>query len=146
MGRIEQTDRYNWKHSLLATLLASGHSLLAIINRYCVPVRQWTWLYQALSVVSMNKIALWINVCAHDWTTKRAIIASDETRVLIPLCRTTSSFTKTAHAVKQWIHLAHSLGFWVSKLIKQFSYFKYQQIHPVQIRENMTDRANVITI
>ena len=27
----------------------------------------------------MNKIALWINVCADDWTAERAIIASNNT-------------------------------------------------------------------
>ena len=50
---------------------------LAIIDNYGVPISQWTWLYQLLLEVSMNKIALWINVCADDWTVERAIIASN---------------------------------------------------------------------
>ena len=43
------------------------YPLLAIIDEYDVPISQWTWLYQALLEVSMNKITLWINVCADDW-------------------------------------------------------------------------------
>ena len=35
-------------------------------------------MYQALLEVSMNKIALLINVCADDWTAEKAIIASNE--------------------------------------------------------------------
>ena len=35
-------------------------------------------MYQALSEVSMNKIALWINICADDWTAERSIIASND--------------------------------------------------------------------
>ena len=33
-------------------------TLLAIIDKYGAPISQWTWLYQALLEVSMNKIAL----------------------------------------------------------------------------------------
>ena len=44
--------------------------LLAIVDKYGVPIGQWACLYQALSEVSMNKIALWINVCSDDWTAK----------------------------------------------------------------------------
>ena len=54
-------------------------SLLAIIDKYGVSISQWTWLYQAFLEVSMNKIALWIYVCADDWTSERAIIASNAT-------------------------------------------------------------------
>ena len=57
----------------IVTLIA----LLAIIDKYGVLITQWTWLYQALSEVSMNKLALWINVCVDDWTAERAIIASN---------------------------------------------------------------------
>ena len=53
----------------------SVKTLLAIIDKYVVPIRQCAWLYQALSEVSVNKIALWINVCTDDWTAKRVIIA-----------------------------------------------------------------------
>ena len=35
-------------------------------------------IVSALSKVSMNKIAVWINVCVDDWTAERAIIASNE--------------------------------------------------------------------
>ena len=31
-----------------------------------------------MSVVSMNKIALWINVCPDDWTAERPIITNNE--------------------------------------------------------------------
>ena len=51
-------------------------SLLAIIDKYVVPISQWTWLYQALLEGWMNMIALWINVFADHWTAERAIIAS----------------------------------------------------------------------
>ena len=57
----------------IVTLIA----LLAIIDKYGVLITQWTWLYQALSEVSMNKLALWINVCVDDWTAERATIASN---------------------------------------------------------------------
>ena len=50
--------------------------LLAIIDKYSAPFNQWTWLYQELLEVSVNIIAFWTNVCAHDWTAKRTIIAS----------------------------------------------------------------------
>ena len=53
-------------------------ALLAIIDKYDFPFSQWAWLYQTLLEVSMNNIAVWINVCADDWTAKRAIIASNE--------------------------------------------------------------------
>ena len=52
--------------------------LLAIIDNYGLVISQWTWLYQALLEMSMNKIALWITVHAGDWTAERAIIASNE--------------------------------------------------------------------
>ena len=52
-------------------------SWLAINDKYGVPISKWTWLYHALLEVSMNGLALWINVCADDWTTERAIIASN---------------------------------------------------------------------
>ena len=51
--------------------------LLAIIDKYTTLIRQCAWLYQVLLEVSMNKKALWINVCADDWTAERAIIASN---------------------------------------------------------------------
>ena len=52
------------------SLFPSFHSLfnkalLAIIDKYGVPVKQWAWLCQAFLEVSMNKIVLWISVCAN---------------------------------------------------------------------------------
>ena len=44
-----------------------------------------SWLYQALSEVSMNKIALWISVCVDDWIAERGIIASN--RIAQVFCR-----------------------------------------------------------
>ena len=52
-------------------------SLLEIIDKYGVLISQWIWLYQALLEVSMNKIALWLNFSADDWTAKRTTIASN---------------------------------------------------------------------
>ena len=52
--------------------------LLAIIDKYGVLINQRYWFYPALLEVSRKKIALWINVCADDWTAERAIIASDD--------------------------------------------------------------------
>ena len=43
-------------------------SPFVIINEHSVLISQWTWLYQALSDVSMNKIAFRIKFCADDWT------------------------------------------------------------------------------
>ena len=39
-----------------------------------VPISHWALLYQVLSEVSMNKIVMLINVCAHDLTVECAII------------------------------------------------------------------------
>ena len=52
--------------------------LLAFIDKYGVLTNQWTWLYEALSEVSITKIALWIRVCADDWTAESAIKASND--------------------------------------------------------------------
>ena len=67
--------------------------LLAIfIDKYGVPTNQWTLLCEALLEVSMTKIALWIRVCADDWTAESAIKASNEEwlsvlcRVYVPSC------------------------------------------------------------
>ena len=51
---------------------------LAIIDKYGVLIRQWAYLYQALSLVSMNKISLPIIVFADDWTAERVTIVSNE--------------------------------------------------------------------
>ena len=53
-------------------------SLLEIVDKYGVPLSQWDWMRQALFEVSMNKKALWINVCADDWTAEMSTIASNE--------------------------------------------------------------------
>ena len=47
-------------------------TLLTIIDKYDVPISQWTWLYQTLLKVPMNMIALSINVGEDDWTAERA--------------------------------------------------------------------------
>ena len=52
-------------------------ALLAIIDKYGVQISQWAWLCQALFEVSMNKIALWINVSVDDWSAERAMIGSN---------------------------------------------------------------------
>ena len=52
-------------------------ALLAIIDKYVIQISQWAWLYQALLEVSVNKIALWINVGTDDWSTERAILPSN---------------------------------------------------------------------
>ena len=52
-------------------------SLLAIVDKYGGTISQWTWLYQALLEVSMNRITLWINVRADDWTVEMSVIASN---------------------------------------------------------------------
>ena len=41
--------------------------LLAIIVKCGIPISQWAWLYQAVWEVSIDKIALWINVGVHRW-------------------------------------------------------------------------------
>ena len=53
-------------------------ALLAIVAKYDVPIREWAFLHQALIQLSMKKLALWISVCADDWTAEWAIIASKE--------------------------------------------------------------------
>ena len=47
-------------------------------RKYSVLISQLAWLYQALSDVSINKIVLWINVRADDWTAESSIIAGNE--------------------------------------------------------------------
>ena len=42
------------------------NSLLTFIDKYDIPGSQWTWLYETLLEISVNKIALWIRVCADD--------------------------------------------------------------------------------
>ena len=37
-------------------------TLLAIIDKYGIPISQWAWLYQVLLEVSMKTIVLWRNV------------------------------------------------------------------------------------
>ena len=56
-------------------------TLLAVIDKCDIPISQWAWFYQELSEVSMVKIALWINVCADDWLTERAIITSNVAKI-----------------------------------------------------------------
>ena len=51
--------------------------LLAIADKYGVPISQWAWLCQALLEVTMNKITLWINVCADNWRAEMSTIASN---------------------------------------------------------------------
>ena len=55
-----------------------SQTLLEIVDKYGVPVSQWAWLCQTLLEVSMNKIALWINVCADDWAAEMSTISSNE--------------------------------------------------------------------
>ena len=69
-------------------------SLLAIIDKYGVPISQRSWLYQALLEVSMNIIELWINVCAHDWTAERAEFANKKYYILKTLFEPASSFVR----------------------------------------------------
>ena len=49
-----------------------------MIDKHGVPIGQWALLYQALLAVSMNTIALRMCVCVDDWTSQRAIIASND--------------------------------------------------------------------
>ena len=58
-------------------------TLLAITDKYGLPIRQWIWLYQALPQVSRNKNTSWINVCVDDWAAKRLIIASNVNSVRV---------------------------------------------------------------
>ena len=46
----------------------TSYTLLAIIDKYDILINQWSWLFEALSEASTNKIALWINICEDDWT------------------------------------------------------------------------------
>ena len=86
-----------------------SYSFLAIIDKHGVLISQWTWLYPALFKVSTNKIALWINVCADDWTAERAIIVSNGFFLnlgfivrwtLVLLILSNFSFLSTSHAIK----------------------------------------------
>ena len=52
-------------------------SLPAFVDKYGVSISQWVWLCQALWEVSMNKKALWINICADDWAAEMSTIASN---------------------------------------------------------------------
>ena len=53
------------------------NALLAIIDKFDVPIRQSTWLYQAFLGVSIKKLTLWIKVWADDQTAKIATIDSN---------------------------------------------------------------------
>ena len=85
--------RHAYSRTGLSTLFVSiftfhinniSKTLLAIVDKYGIPISQWAWLCQALLEVSMNKIALWINVCADDWTAEMSTIASN---VTLYICR-----------------------------------------------------------
>ena len=65
-----------WRHKKKEPL---HKKLFELTSKYGVPINQWAWLYQALLEVSMNKIALWINICADDWTVGKTIIVSNST-------------------------------------------------------------------
>ena len=43
-------------------------SLLAIIAKYGILIREWGGLYYALLEIPMNKIGSWKNVCVEEWT------------------------------------------------------------------------------
>ena len=80
----ERENSYNlfptnqWRSDIKIYLWTQGETtLLAFIAKYGVPTNQWTWLYEALLGVSMTKIALWIRVCADDWTAESAVKASN---------------------------------------------------------------------
>ena len=68
-------DSCHW--SVTGHVVIWSWSLTEIINKYGVQVSQRAWLYQSLLEVSMNIIALCINVCEDNWTAERAIIASN---------------------------------------------------------------------
>ena len=64
----------------------TGHAPLdppMIVDKHGIPISQWALLCQVLLEVSMNKIALWINVCADDWRAKMSTIANND---LVTLC------------------------------------------------------------
>ena len=73
----EFTQKSDNSKAIFVLCTSDQDSLLAIIDKYGVPISQSAWLYQPLLEVLMNKIALWINVCADDWTDKRGIIGSN---------------------------------------------------------------------
>ena len=60
-----------------ASVSINTATLLAFVDKYGVSISQFIWLCQALLEVSMNKIALWINVCADDWTAEMSTIANN---------------------------------------------------------------------
>ena len=77
--------------------------------KYGVPISQWAWLYQALLEVSMNKLELWINVCADDWITERMIITSNALTIFSFLSRLwetlgNSKLLPPLSFEKSWIH------------------------------------------
>ena len=60
------------KLTIKAFVGKSKITLLTIIDKYDVPISQWTWLHQTLLKVPMNMIALSINVGEDYWTAERA--------------------------------------------------------------------------
>ena len=77
------------KSKFIACLLLHVHfetALLAFIDKYGVPTNQLTWLYEAFLVVSMNKIPLWIRVCADDWAAESAVKASNDINEKMTCC------------------------------------------------------------
>ena len=70
------------KYMSLISLIISincTETLLAIIAKYGTLINDWDGLYYAVLEVSLQKIALWKNVCVDDWTVPVAIIASNVT-------------------------------------------------------------------
>ena len=65
----------------------------------------------------MSIIALWINVCAHDWTAKRAIIASNV------LCRNTGGSRKGRQVRFKYISFIGMVFDCMSHWYQHFLYF-----------------------
>ena len=61
-------------------LMAKNNTLVAIMYKYGVIIREGGSLYSSLLEVSMNKIAPWENfpIDLDDWTAKLAIIACND--------------------------------------------------------------------
>ena len=75
MNKLELPNHFVLYFTKNTNRIISIRHLLSIVDKYVIPINQWTLLCQSLLEVSMNKLALWINVCADDWTAEMSTIA-----------------------------------------------------------------------
>ena len=102
-------------------------ALLAIIDKYGVPISQWIWLTE----MSMNKIAQWINICADNWIAKSVTIARNAFKF--------NSFQFSYSSVRSFEISKQNFSPWWEKIN-----FKYQMLYLISVSiETLFQKLNI---